>query len=381
MTALAEHLSDKVLPPVPLRQWVLTLPHPLRYRLGYDHDLCQAVLRVFSRELERSHRRRARGLGIEAGRSGGLTFIQRFGSALNLNPHFHTIYLDGVFAEGPDGALHFTPLPAPTELDLAELLSAVHLGIRQQLRERGLLDDDSPDPLSLEQPTLAAHLAGSVQQRCAFGPRAGRPPRRLGSDPNTPFVDKRMSCHARLEGLDLHAAVTVPARSHKRRELLLRYVARPPLSHDRLATLDNGTIRLTLKTPYHDGTTHMLFEPHELISRLAALVPRPNKNQLVYHGVLAPNARFRKRVTAYRAPARPRRRTPPVDPDHPNANWARLMARAFDIDVLCCPRCAGPMKLLALITDRAVAGRILRHLGMRDHAPPPTAARQLDYTA
>ena len=51
MGALAAHLVDGVLGDLPVRQWVLTLPFRLRYRLAYDHRLCRAVLGVFVRAL------------------------------------------------------------------------------------------------------------------------------------------------------------------------------------------------------------------------------------------------------------------------------------------------------------------------------------------
>ena len=55
-------------------------------------------------------------------------------------------------------------------------------------------------------------------------------------------------------------------------------------------------MQLTLKTPWHDGTTHILLTPSELLQRLVALVPRPAKNLLVYYGVLAGNSKWRSRV-------------------------------------------------------------------------------------
>ena len=56
--------------------------------------------------------------------------------------------------------------------------------------------------------------------------------------------------------------------------------------------------------------------------------------------------------------------------------WATLMRRAFDLDVLRCPRCAGRMELIATIDDPAVIARILAHLGLpgaRD-GPEPAAS-------
>ena len=88
MANTAASLVDHVLPKVPVRQWVLTLPYPLRYRCAWDAMLMSEVLRAFMRALFADQRRRARRVhGIERGHNGSVTFIQRFGSALNLTPH------------------------------------------------------------------------------------------------------------------------------------------------------------------------------------------------------------------------------------------------------------------------------------------------------
>ena len=69
------------------RMWVLSLPFALRYRLAYDAIAVSAVLRVFVRAIFESLRRRARDNGIHNTQCGAVTFIQRFGSALNLCQH------------------------------------------------------------------------------------------------------------------------------------------------------------------------------------------------------------------------------------------------------------------------------------------------------
>jgi hypothetical protein len=84
MAERAAHLIDHVLPAVPIRQWVLSLPHRLRYLLAWDHGLCRAVLAIYARALLSFVRRRAQQCGIPNGRSGAVTAIQRFGSAVNL---------------------------------------------------------------------------------------------------------------------------------------------------------------------------------------------------------------------------------------------------------------------------------------------------------
>lgn len=105
----------------------------------------------------------------------------------------------------------------------------------------------------------------------------------------------------------------------------------------------------------------------------------------MYHGALAPNAKWRPGVIAYQRQGAPTN-SQPCPADHtgtevdgrfrrPNQDWARLMQRAFDIDVLHCPRCGGRMRLLALIQSTETARRILRHLGLRDHPPPIAPAK------
>ena len=105
MAHTAAHLVDRVLPHVGIRQWVLTLPYPLRYRCAYDARLTSDVLRAFVRALFASLRSRAR-RAAPAGdapptQCGAVTFVQRFGSALNLNLHFHTLALDGAYRYEP----------------------------------------------------------------------------------------------------------------------------------------------------------------------------------------------------------------------------------------------------------------------------------------
>jgi hypothetical protein len=91
MTECAVRLVDGILPHVPVRQWVLSLPHRLCYFLAWDHRLCRAVLAVYARVLLSFQRRRARRRGLRNGHSGCVTVIQRFGAGLNLNVHFHTL--------------------------------------------------------------------------------------------------------------------------------------------------------------------------------------------------------------------------------------------------------------------------------------------------
>jgi hypothetical protein len=130
----------------------------------------------------------------------------------------------------------------------------------------------------------------------------------------------------------------------------------------------------------------------ELLERLVPLVPRPRINVVLYHGVLAPNAPWRREVVVRAEPeastvepgtpsmpAGDRREDAKADRARPKYRvWADLMRRAFEADVLACPRCGGRMTVLATIDDPAVIQRILTHLGLPMEAgealPAPRAA-------
>ena len=72
-------------------------------------------------------------------------------------------------------------------------------------------------------------------------------------------------------------------------ERVCRYLLRPPVPESRLELLDDGKVLLELKNEFYDGTTHLLFDGLEFMEKLAGLVTRPGINQLLYHGVFAPN--------------------------------------------------------------------------------------------
>jgi hypothetical protein len=405
MAELAAHLVDGVVPHVPVRQWVLTLPHRLRYLLAYDHKLCRAVLGVHVRAVLGFYRRRARRHGVNDGRSGAVTVIQRFGGGLQLNVHFHSLFLDGVFAAAGDGTLAFHAVAPPSDPDVARLLGTIRRRILRLLRRRGLAADAAPgvDPLAEESPALAGISSAAVQGRIALGPRAGARVMQIGREPDAPWVTSRGPRQAHLEGFDLHADITVAADDRAALERLARYVLRPPVAQDRLTLTPDGRVLLTLKSEWADGTTHLLFEPIEFLEKLAALTPRPRINLVLYHGILAPHARARAQVVAWAAPAATREPPAPdvaergvsaaTTPEPPGAGaaevspgddrrsraekprdwaWADLMRRVFDLDVLVCPRCGGHMSVIATIEATDVLRKILAHLGLETE--PPAAA-------
>jgi hypothetical protein len=297
MADTAAHLVDCVLPEVPIRQWVLTLPYALRYRCAYDARFTSQVLRAFLRALFAELRRRERAQwGRTRGQCGAVSFIQRFGSALNLNVHFHTLAFDGIYSRDDGTAPHFLPLPAPSPDEVARVLAGTARRIARLLAARAEGDDDA---LARDEPLLAALAAASLCTRIATGPHAGEHWRRLGDRVEPQDADADPEASPRVpqhDGLSLHADIAVPAHDRRRLERLCRYVARPPLASDRLEARPDGRLALRLKTRWRDGTTHILMERHELLERLAPLIPPPRAHQVRYHGVLAPCASARDRI-------------------------------------------------------------------------------------
>jgi putative transposase len=171
-------------------------------------------------------------------------------------------------------------------------------------------------------------------------------------------------------------------RADQRKELehLCRYITRPAIANERLKRNRAGQVVLQLKSPYKDGTTHIIMEPLEFMERLAALVPRPRLHLIRFHGVLAPNAKLRSKIVP--APAERATETPSEDAHAQSAparmSWARLLKRIFDIDMEHCSNCGGALKIIAAIEDPPVIVKILTHLGIPTRAPPRAPARRVD---
>jgi hypothetical protein len=184
-------------------------------------------------------------------------------------------------------------LPPATDDDVGVVLARIAARVQRLLKRRGLDPGDADvfqaDPLIDESPALAGISSASIQGRIALGPHAGTRVWRVGTDADAPWVLSRAPRHAHLAGFVLHTNVDAPAADRARLEQLCRYLLRPAVAQDRLRLLDDGRVVLTLKTPWADGTCHLIFEPLTLLEKLAAVIPRPRINLVLYYGVLAPH--------------------------------------------------------------------------------------------
>ena len=116
MAETAAHLVDHVIPRVPVRQWVVSFPIPLRILFAAHPQLLTPVLQIIHRVITRFLIKQA---GFKHGEAdtGAVTLIQRFGSAANLNIHLHGLVLDGVYRSS-EGAPVFHEARTPTQDEL-----------------------------------------------------------------------------------------------------------------------------------------------------------------------------------------------------------------------------------------------------------------------
>jgi hypothetical protein len=388
MSEQAAFLTDWVFPNVGVRQWVVSFPIQLRYWMARDSALLSQVLAIVIRVIAGSRRRRAKERGFKDGESGSVTLVQRFGGSANLNLHFHTLMIEGVYADQGEGAV-FHALPAPSNDEVKDVLAKIRSRVVRCLRRKGFLDSESESasgnsPEDEPEAQLFELCQGaSVQYRIAVGERAGKRVRKIGSfgvDAETVLEDGPRC--ASLGGFSIHANTAVGPFEKDRLEKLCRYVARPPIAEMRLSEARDGGIVYRFKKSWSDGTQAVYFSPLEFIEKLVALIPPPRIHLTRFHGVLAPNHRIRGLIVP--APPAPSRATAEEKKgshlrDPRRLSWSELLKRVFQIDITSCPDCGGTLKFIAAIIERSVVEKILTHLGLPAVAPvfcPPRAPPQ-----
>ena len=355
MVEVAAHLNDAVLPPLPIRQWVLSVPKRIRPFFHHDPALAGAVLRILLRAVRTRLRHGSPGAGPDA-QIGAVSFLHRFGSALNPHFHFHVVVLDGVFTGTVDGEVRFDEATHFSADDASALTPVLQRRILRLFQRRGLLEEHTVKDMLTWQGT---------------------------------------------GGFSLDASVRIHGADRAGRERLLRYCARPPFALDRLrierqsggrADDDAGVRRVFYRPsrPTSDGRALLALSPLQFLEALSQLIPPPRVHRHRYHGVLAPNARLRPRVVALERDAEAHAdeahgEGPGVHTHNEPATtltgaaarsrWAQLLARIYEVFPLRCPECGSQMRILAFLTDPAPVGAILRHLDLPHTTPPLSPAR------
>jgi len=314
--------------------------------------VARGVLDVALRAIFAWYRVRGRDVGVPDGKCGAITVIQRGGSAANVNIHFHSLVLDGVFArDEKTGVPLFHGVRPPAQEEITDLVVTIAQRAERWLAKKGFGIDQEDVPLE-EDPDDAQVLlmAASMEGRSAL---RGRRTRRKGVPRNPEDLPHRC---AAFEGYNLHADTRIPAGERGALERLCRYVLRPPLSKARIEETEQGGIRLRLLRPWSDGTTEFHFTKQEFLERICALVHPPGSNSILYHGVLAGHAAMRAEITP-KNPARPRPTRSDIKlirvEDASERSrwwvWADLLDRVFSSDGFACPRCGQRMHLRAMV--------------------------------
>ena len=348
------------------------------------------MLRIFTDTVAGWYRRRQVERGLPTGESGALTVIQRANSDLRLNPHFHTVFLDGVYSPDGDGrGQMFHPAPGPTQQEIEALVCRASKRILRFLQRRGVItlvtapgDGEvtvvTDESLGEKDPLLAKLLAAATAGAPPAGWANKRKPVRIVLDPDDRPVAKGKLC-AQNRGFNLHAATKVAANDKQGRVTLCKYMLRPPLANDRLKILADGNVKLELKKPWSDGTSSVELAPLALTARLAALVPPPKRHLVRYFGVLSSHAASRSEVVPA-PPAQPPPAPPaPAEKDKPAGKsryipWAELLRRTFGFEIVC-SKCHSQLRLIALIKTEDIAKKILTAMHLPANVPQLHPAR------
>ena len=382
MSETAAHLVDHVLPHKNIRQWVLTFPVPIRLCLAVRPKVMARALDIAHLVIGQYYRKKA-GLAANNSKSGAVTLIQRFGGSLNLNIHFHQLFVDGCYELNEQKQpIDFWVASPPTIKEIEEVLTKIISKLTKYMERQKIIIRDTEDGFQIPIPdedTLSKLQATSVTYRFATGKSKGKKAIVLKSITDNDHKATK-GLVAKNSGFSLHAGVATKANERDRLEKVCRYIARPAVAEERLSTNDQGDVIYKFKKPWDDGTTALKLTPMELMERLVALVPRPRVHLTRFHGVLAPHYKYRKQIIPKPPTLMPVQDQEIIEPKQlelkkKNIPWARLLARVFGIDVETCSKCGGKMKIIAAIEDPIVIRKILEHMGLDTKPPRLTPAR------
>jgi len=367
MLDVVTHLCEHVIPEVPVRQWVITVPAPVRYLIAYDAELLARITSIFVHAVF-SHLRQVarRELGLPESakiEAGAVCVPQRFNSALGLSPHLHLLAADGVWVQAaPNEKPTFHALPAPSQGEIAAVAWTTCERTVKLLKKRGLWADADAgdDSLTQKEPLLAALATASISGVLAMGSNAGQRPMRLFGRAARSQDECYEKGQKNAYGFDLHAGARAAASDRKARERLCKYLLRPPLSNDRLTCTAGGQYKIALKRIWDDGTSAIVVSGQELLARLALLVPPPRFHTTRYYGLFAPRSKLRRLVVPCSPPA-------PADGNHRckhgnryRLTWAQALQKSFELDLTSCPRCKKQgFQQIAVIRDANVLRAML----------------------
>lgn len=399
MSETAAHLVDNVLPHKNIRQWVLTFPIPIRLLLAVKPQIVAKALEISHSVIATYYRKKANQSGAtlttKTAKTGAVTLIQRFGGSLNINLHFHMLFVDGIYELDKDLRPNdFWVNSNPEQDEIQGVLITIIKRFVKYLEKINIIvktEEDSSFQFPIADEDIFSRLqASSVTYRFATGKSKGKKAIVLKSVEDEDH-DSNSGLVAKHSGFSLHAGVATKANEREKLERICRYIARPAIAEDRLSINTSGDVIYRFKKPWSDGSTSIKLTPLEFIERLVALVPKPRMHLTRFHGVLGPHYKYRSEVVPKTteeqilavACATPTNGDPSIDREKSSKqrmSWPRLLKRVFNIDIKTCPQCQGEVKIIAAIEEPAIIIKILKHLGLSTKVPKFHPARGPPHT-
>ena len=321
MCETAANLVENLIPRVPMRQFVMSFPMRIRHYLQ-THEILHAVLKIVVDEI----RKRLIVCSPETADAqiGAVSFIQYFGNTLNVHPHFHILVADGIFSMEDESLLFREAVLTPD--DIADTQDAIQRRVLKFFCKQGWFDQDT--------------------------------------------TQKMLSYEN--SGFSLDASVCVKASDRAGLERLIRYCARPSFASENLRW--NGPwLTYRLPKPSRTGQTSIQLEPIEFIERIAAFIPYPRRHRRHYHGVFAPSSPLRRKVAANAqktfVTVSPMVQETVDKVEKISFNWAKLIARIYEVNPLICASCGKEIKIIAFVTHSSQIWRILKGIGWPTDIP------------
>ena len=217
----------------------MTFPVPIRLCLALRPKIMARALEITHAAISSYYCKKEK-LPKAKSKAGAVTLIQRFGGSLNLNVHFHQLFIDGAYQLGDQGEPidFYTSLP-PTLSELDLVLGQIIKRLTKYLvRQKIIVNDiDNDQEFQLEIPaedSFAKLQASSVTYRFATGPNKGKKAMVLKTVPENDHTTN-WGLVVKNSGFSLHAGVATKAHERDELERICRYIARPAVSEERLS--------------------------------------------------------------------------------------------------------------------------------------------------
>jgi len=177
----------------------------------------------------------------------------------------------------------------------------------------------------------------------------------------------------RHTGFSAHNAVRVGARDVSARCRLAQYMLRAPFSLEKMSyDMESGTVIYRSRMHKALKRNYQIMPGADWLALLCTHIPNRFEHLVRYAGWYSNRSRGKRRLSgADSADAAPPEVADAREARRVRSTWARLIHKVYEVDLLECPRCKGPMRVIALIEDAAVIRKILSHLGLwaPHHAP------------